>query len=300
MPLFGRLFSGQTRKRVAEEALRRAGWSPERHCDLSALPETIGDSRWTLHSAARVFLEQYHGLQVDVPIDGCPEISGYVHFSPEAALRFLDPRRDVARLADFIPGRTYPVGTTSGHTVFVLMNEAGRTYLLDMEWMLFGELAATPAEALERLCGGSNGRVDSHVLEDGRLTSQVIRQHNERDFWDLSSFPDLSAVLPPVSLSPLRRPPTWRAMVRAAQQVVASSGTPRSRWPAILITCGGFFAAPSGQFYFVAHCENCLYVRRQAGFQVSAPPLGIPAEHRVGECFPFTPRPGWGNRPVGK
>jgi hypothetical protein len=269
--------------------LREAGWTPERRVDLSALPQRLGARNLVLHGAAREFLERFYGLEGSVPIDGFPGINGFVCFKPEAVIRFLDPQQDGAFLAKLISRPAYPVGTTSGHTVFIFMDDRGRSYLLDMEWTLFGELAATPAEAVEALCDGRNGRVDSMILDEGRPTRQVIRAGNEREFWELDTVPDLRDCLPPVSLSPLRRPPTGRAMVQAAQKLVGSNAIPRSGWPQVLVTCGGFACAPSGQTYFVAHCENSLYVRRKAGFKVSAPPPGIPPDPRVGECLPFTP-----------
>src|SRR5712691_6026852 len=108
----------------------------------------------------------------------------------------------------------------------------------------------------------------------------MIRAEDERRHWQLGQFPVMARLLPPASLSPARRPPTWRPMVRAAEQVLAGGRSPSG----LLVTCGGFARAPSGQYYFVAHCENSLFVRQQAGFQVSAPPSGIPASFRVGEC----------------
>jgi hypothetical protein len=289
MGLFARLFGRSGAKKVAEEALRRAGWESSRRRSIAELPSSLGTGRLVLHSAARAFLEEYYGLAVTVPIDGCSDITGFVHFAPEMVFRFLEPQRDVARLGVLIPGRCYPVGTTSGHTVFIFLNDAGRTYLVDKDWTLFGQLAAQPAEALERLCGGANGRVDAQVLRHGRPAVEVIREGAERKHWDLTAFPDLGPFMPPVSLSPLRRPPTWRPMVRSAQLTLKAKPLPRKRWSEMVVPLGEVERAPSGESFFVAHCENSLYVRRRAGFHVAPPPQGVPSNPRVGECFPCKP-----------
>ena len=73
------------------------------------------------------------------------------------------------------------------------------------------------------------------------------------------------------------------------EQTLAKGGSP----PMQKVTCGGFARSPSGQWYFVAHCENSLYVKAKAGFQVTPPPPGIPAQFRTGEVIPFQPPPGW-------
>jgi hypothetical protein len=189
-----------------------------------------------------------------------------------------------------MPASACPVGTTSGHTMFVFMDDQGRSYLLDMEWSLFAALADSPSKMVLALCDGRNGRVDSHILDDqGRLTGHVIRVGDERRHWQLSQFPTVAPFLPPLSLSPGLRPPTWRAMVRVAEMSLSQGGTP-SR---LLVTCGGFTSGTSGQQFFVAHCENCLYVRSKGGFRVSKPPPGVPSGFRVGEVVAFQPPPGW-------
>ena len=71
-------------------------------------------------------------------------------------------------------------------------------------------------------------------------------------------------------------------------QALGRGGSPES----LLVTCGGFARAPAGQWYFVAHCENSLWVRQKAGMKVSAPPPGIAPGFRTGECLPFQPPAG--------
>ena len=78
-------------------------------------------------------------------------------------------------------------------------------------------------------------------------------------------------------------------MVQAVDQTLASGGSPSMQ----LVTCGGFISSPTGQWYFVAHCENSLYVRARAGFQVASPPPGIPSRFRTGEMIPFQMPAGW-------
>jgi hypothetical protein len=272
-----------------EQVLSAAGWSSGRVTDLAVTQQQLQQSGFTLHDAARRFLTEYQGLAVDVPITGVERVGGFVHFSPEMVTRLLAPQ-DFQRISDLIPKSACPVGTTGGHTMFIFMDEDGRTYLLDMEWTLFAKLAESHTEMIRVLCDGRNGRVDSSILDDqGRQTRQVIREGAERQHWQLDQFQALARYMPPVSLSPARRPPTWRAMVRAAEAQVAQRGSPSG----ILITCGGFASAPNGQMYFVAHCENCLYVRSKAGFLITPPPPGIPAQFRAGEVIPFQRPPGW-------
>jgi hypothetical protein len=274
---------------TAEACLSGAGWLPGRTCDITALEELLRKAGFRLNDAGRQFLSEYYGLTIDVPITGHEDIKGFVHFAPEMVLRFLRPDA-LPRLAALMPASVCPVGTTSGHTVSVFMDDRGRSYLLDMEWSLFAPLANTPADMVLALCDGQNGRVDSQILDDhGRPTGEIIRVGNEKRHWQLDQFPNLTPFLPPVSLSPALRPPTWRAMVRAAEQTLSRGGRPDG----LLVTCGGFTAGPSGQQYYVAHCENCLYVRSRAGFRVSAPPPGISPGFRVGEVIAFQPPPGW-------
>ena len=205
------------------------------------------------------------------------------------AIRLLSPD-DHPRLARLMPASAIPIGTTGGHTVFVFMDDAGRCYLLDMEWTLFSELAASPDDMVRILCDGRNGRVDSRILDEhGRPTGEMIRGSDERRQWQLNDFPGFAPYLPAQSLSPLRRPPTWRAMIRTAEQLLATGGQATS----IMVTCGGFTASPSGQWFFVAHCENCLYVRARARLQVSGPPPGVSPGFRVGEVIPFQPPSKW-------
>ena len=242
-----------------------------------------------MHDAGRQFLCEYHGLALEVPITGADGIKGFVHFAPEMVLRLLG-EADLPRLAALMPKSACPVGTTSGHTMFVFLDEEGRSYLLDMEWSLFAELATTPSEMVQILCDGRNGRVDSYVLDEhGRRTGEMIKEGDERGHWQLDHFPRVSPYLPPVSLSPGRRPPTWRATVRSAEQILSQGDSPAS----VKVTCGGFVSSPSGQMYFVAHCENCLYIRAKAGFQISGPPPGIARGFRPGEVIPFQRPTGW-------
>lgn len=275
--------------RAAERCLSAAGWQPGRARDITSTEQALRQAGFRLHDAGHQFLGEYHGLRVDVPVAGAEGITGLVHFAPEMALRLLGPD-DLPRLAALMPASACPVGTAGGHTVFVFMDDQGRSYLLDMEWSLCGELAGSPAETLLALCDGRNGRVDSRVLDDqGRPTGEVIRAAAEQRHWGLDQFPTLAPFLPAVSLSPLRRPPTWSAMVRAAEQAL-----PRGRPPGgLVVSFGGFIRGPSGECYFVAHGENCLYVRSRAGFRVLPPPPGIPSEVGVGEVIPFQPPYGW-------
>jgi hypothetical protein len=285
----GKQLSGPAQATDAPRCLTAAGWRPDRTADIAVPEQALRQAGFRLHDAGRQFLRAYYGLDVEVPIAGVEGIQGFVHFDPEMALRFLGPAA-LPRLAALMPRAACPVGTTGGHTLFVFLDEDGRSYLLDMEWSLFAELAPSPAETVRVLCDGRNGRVDSHVLdEQGRPTGERIRGEDERRHWQLEQFPALAPFLPPVSLSPARRPPTWRAMVRAAEQRLAQGGSPAG----VLVTCGGFAHSPSGQWFFVAHCENCLYVRSRAGLQVSAPPPGIRRGLRAGEVLPFQPPPGW-------
>jgi hypothetical protein len=294
MAWFRRFFGGRRTTdsdagRASEQCLSAAGWHSGRRCNTTAIEESLRQSGFRLHDAARQFLGEYHGLQVDVPIAGFDGTRGFVHFAPEMVLRMLRPD-DLSRIATLMPPSTCPVGTTSGHTVFVFMDDQGRSYLLDMEWSLFAALASTPTEMVLALCDGRNGRVDSQILNDqGQPTGEMVLATDERRHWQLDQFPALAPFLPPVSLSPARRPPTWRAMVRAAEQSLGRGGTPDR----LLVTCGGFTSGPSGQSFFVAHCENCVYVRSRAGFRVSGPPPGVPPVFRVGEVIPFQPPPGW-------
>jgi hypothetical protein len=276
------------------ECLIKAGWKVDRSCDLVDVERALTGKGFRLHPAARQFLREYYGLAVDVPVSGGEEIAGFVHFSPEMVLRFLGPN-DGPRLAGLMPASACPVGTTGGHTMFIFLDDNGKSYLLDMEWLLFAELASSPAEMIEILCDGRNGRVDSILLDDqGRPTREMIRAGDERRHWRIEAFPGVSRFLPAVSLSPARRPPTWRAMVRSVEGVVANSiPAPDGKYPGVLVTCAGFFHTVLKEAFLVAHCENSLYVRQRGGFQVAAPPPGAPQTFRTGECVPFTPPADW-------
>lgn len=275
---------------VTTGCLSQAGWQPGRVCDLAAVEAGLRSAGFPLHAAARRFLTEFHGLELDVPIDGFPEIRGFVHFAPAAALRFMSRAADGKLLSALIPGAVTPVGTASGHTMFLLMNDQGRCFLLDLESTLFAELGATPHAAIEALCDGRNGRVDGQILgQNGRPTGAVLREGDEQRLWGLEQYSDVAAFLPPVSLSPGRRPPTWRPVVKTLQKLISEQGVPKDGLAGVLVTNGGFAFGNGNEPYFVAHCENSLYVRRAAGVQVSGSPPGIPAAVRAGESFPFTP-----------
>src|SRR5688572_28720785 len=128
--------SGPAAAAAASQCLTAAGWRPGRTCDLTGPEQALQQFGFPLHDAGRQFLSEYHGLTVDVPIAGDDGIKGVVHDAPEMALRLLGPA-DLPRLAALMPRAACPVGTTSGHTVFVFLDEDGRSYLLDMEWSLF-------------------------------------------------------------------------------------------------------------------------------------------------------------------
>jgi hypothetical protein len=81
-------------------------------------------------------------------------------------------------------------------------------------------------------------------------------------------------------------------MVKAAEDVLTKGVDPAD----VVVTCGGFAFAPSGQAFFVSHCENSIYVRDAARLKVSPPPPGIPGGLRPGECVPFTPPAQWATR----
>lgn len=252
------------------------------HSDAEQLGLRISDR--PLH-----FLAKYRGRQFQVPIDGFETVLGFVDFSPENVVRFLD-QPCVAALHELTSKAVCPIGTTGGHTVFLFMDADGGSFALDMELSLFAPLSATDDDFVQLLCGGQNCRVDSFILdESGRPTGEVIREANESDFWSISSFPHVSQFLPSRSLSPCRRPPTWRPMMKSAEELLAEGADPTS----VLVTCGGFTSAPSGQSFFVSHCENSLYVRERAGFRVSPPPPGVQVGLRPGECVAFTPPSHW-------
>lgn len=268
MRWLSRLFGGRQ-----DMAGLRAGGSG----DIAALEKRLRKSGFPMHDAGRLFLREYYGLSLDVPIAEVDWIKGFVHFAPEMVLRFLEPS-DVPRLAALMPKSAMPIGTTGGHTMFVFMDDEGRSYLLHMEWDLFAELASTPTEMMHVLCDGRNGRVDSQLLDEfGRPTGEIVREGDERRHWQLDQFPGIAPYLPLVSLSPARRPPTWRAMLRAAEQSMAPGYSPTS----VTVSAGGIFRSKSGQTFFVAQCENCLYVLSQSGIVVRSPVQGV----RVGEVF---------------
>lgn len=292
MGLWQRFFGGRQRAASASESqcLPPAGERAGGNGDVVALEQSLRQAGFGLHDAAHKFLREFHGLALDVPIAGENEIKGFVHFAPELVLRMLEAA-DRLRLAAIMPPSVCPVGTTGGQTMFVFLDQEGRSYLLDMEWSLFAELAESPEGMVKVLTDGRNGRVDSHALdEQGKPTGRMIREGSERTHWQLDRFPHLAKYLPAVSLSPARRPPTWRPMVRAAEDTLAQGSSPGN----VMITCGGFLrSAASKQMYFVAHCENSRYVRAKAKFRVAAPPPGIPSELRVGEVIPFHPPAHW-------
>ena len=105
-----------------EQYLATAGWQPGRTCDLAKVEQALQQSGFRLHDAARHLLSEYHGLAVDVPVAGADGIVGFVHFDPEMVLRMFAPA-DLPRLAALIPRAACPVGTTSGHTMFVFLDE---------------------------------------------------------------------------------------------------------------------------------------------------------------------------------
>lgn len=274
---------------VEKATMNRCGTKAGGTGDITTVEEALQRSGFQLHDAAAGFLKEYHGLMVDVPITGADDITGFVHFAPEMVLRFVGAA-DRPRLGALMPTSACPVGTTGGHTVFVFLDESGESYLLDMEWLLFAELARTPAEIVHTLCDGQNGRVDSYRLDQhGQNTGEVIREGDERRHWQLEYFPGVAAYLPPVSLSPARRPPTWRSMVRSVEPILSQGHSPAG----LMVTCGGFVSSSSGETFFLGHCENSIYVRSKAGFQVSLPPPGIAQGFRVGEIMPFTVPSSW-------
>ena len=268
---------------TALECLNSAGWRPGRTCDITVVEQTLRNAGFELHEPARRFLGEYYGLAIDVPISGATGVKGFVHFVPEIVIRQLGPG-DLTRLQSLMPRSACPIGTTSGHTMYLFLDEYGQSYLLDREWSIFAPLAITVDDTVQVLCDGRNGRVDGHILdEQGKPNGEVIRADDERRHWQLDQFSGIERFLPPVSLSPARRPPTWRAMVRVVEQSLANGAEPTS----LMVTCGGIAVSPSGELLFVAHCENCLFVRSKAGFQVSGPPPGIASRLRIGEVIPL-------------
>src|SRR5262245_58221128 len=127
-----RLFGGRSdvpSPAAADDCLRRAGWAPGRACDIAPVEDALQRAGFVVHDAARSFLREHYELAVDVPVNGADGITGFVHFVPEMVLRFLGPG-DREKLSALMPRGACPVGTTSGHTVFVFLDEDGKSYLL--------------------------------------------------------------------------------------------------------------------------------------------------------------------------
>lgn len=267
-----------------ETLLKDADWSPSRRCDTSRL-RSDPELGFVLHEAAERFLSQFLDLSVEVPITGFPGRSGFVQFTRENVNRMFSTETPVL---EHLGGDVFPVGTTGGHTFFVLMDHRSNFYLLEMGGELFGQIGSSDLEALECLCGGDNGRVDSHIIQDNRFTGHVIRDENQHEYWELEDFQELLPVLPLESLCPLRYPPTWEAMTKVVQQTLCESPIPKTDWHRIKITSGGALLSPKGETFFVTHRENTIFIREQAGFTVVTPPygLGIPKCEHLGHCVP--------------
>ena len=166
---------------VTERGLVRAGWREGRHCDISQVQAALASHGFVLHERAKAFLTEFHGLAIDVPINGYPAIQGFVHLDVLWALRFVE-----RKVQSLVSKPVCPIGTCSGHSTYVLMAVDGATYLLDSDWTVFAPLAPSGSEALELLCDGRNGRVDSMLLVDERPSGHMLRENNERDYWGLS------------------------------------------------------------------------------------------------------------------
>ncbi|MDB5385484.1 MAG: hypothetical protein JWM11_1130, partial [Planctomycetaceae bacterium] len=242
-----------------------------------------------VHDTAVTFLAKYYRRQFDVPIQGFDTHWGFVDFDPANVTRFQNPTSSA--VLHHLAGKPLcPIGTTSGHTVFLLMDADGASFAADMDGDLFAPLASTTEQLLELLCNGANCRVDSWILdESSKPTGHIIRESNERDFWKCEMLPHVNRYLPSRSLSPLRRPPSWRPMIKASESALAKGGTPSQ----VMVTNGGFTSDAAGQAYFVAHCENSIYVRNAAGFKVARSPPGVPENLRPGEIVPFTAPRHW-------
>jgi hypothetical protein len=272
--------------------LKSAGWRPDRAIDLSALEAPLAAAGFAFHDKARAFLTEYGLLEMLVPVNGAPGVTGFVQFDPRRILPFWEPERDNANLAALAATVMCPIGSTSGHTVYLFMGEDGAVYLLDWEWSFFAPLAPNVPASLELLCDGRNGRVDSIGLVDGRLGNAVYTDEDEQSRWGLHEFPDIVSLLPPCSFEPGRRPPTCHALPRVMQRAAeqgrsAGAADVRQRLQRFMFSSGGIKVATDRRPFFVAHTENSLVIRRDVPLQVAGPPADIRTLRlRPGECVP--------------
>lgn len=206
-------------------------------------------------------------------------------FQPRIVVDLNDDSR-LNQLRRMLPKSAFPVGTTGGHQVFIFVDLSGTFHLVHFEGRLVGRLATSASEAVEILCGGRNGRVDADVYDhEGVSTGDVITADNERSFWNVEAFPNTANFLPPVSLSPLRYPPTWRAIVPGVENTLAKCRAidPGAVPAQIKGTPGGITSGRNGQKFWATHCENSIYFRNQAGIQLSSEPY---PGSEPGQMFP--------------
>jgi hypothetical protein len=268
---------------TVEQCLVSAGWSPGRSIDVEAAERALAGAGFRVHDAARAFLREFAGLEIEVPVDGVDWIKGFVHLDPVVASRGLVADGPAA-IPPALPPSVVPIGTTCGHNVVILLDADGRSYLWDRELPLAAALAESAAGTIRVLCDGRNGRVDTWILnEAGEPTGRVLRTGDERRHWQLDEFPSMAPYLPPESLSPLRRPPTWLAMVRSVENA-SRGGSPVGTF-----ISGGGITVLGGQVYFVAPCENRKYVRAMARLEVPGLPPGVPPTLRTGEMISLGP-----------
>lgn len=268
---------------TAEQCLISAGWAPGRSVDVGAAERALAAAGFRVHDAARAFLGEFAGLEIEVPVDGVDRIKGFVHLDPLVALRGLDTDGP-AWFTPALPASVVPIGTTCGHNVVILMDADGRSYLWDRELPLAAALADSPGDTIRVLCDGRNGRVETWILnKSGEPTGHVLRAGDEHRHWELGDFPSMAPYLPPESLSPCRRPPTWLAMVRSVEN--ASKGDS----PVGTFISGGGITVLGGQVYFVGPCENRQYVRAMAQLEVPGLPPGVPPTLRTGEMISLGP-----------
>jgi hypothetical protein len=181
---------------------------------------------------------------------------------------------DVSFLRRAVGQSLFPIGTASGHTIHILMAEDGSTLLLDMDQTVLALLSRDADGALEALCDGRNGRVDSHEVFDGELTGRVLRPGTERECWGIECYPGVAPFLPAESWEPARRPPTVLAMVKTLNASAAGLASPSADLRHILVGPGGLVHLDD-DMYFVTHTENAMWVRRTTGVRVAPPPPGF-------------------------
>ncbi|MGV3607690.1 MAG: SUKH-3 domain-containing protein [Planctomycetaceae bacterium] len=125
-------------------ALKSAGWYPGRSVDISAL-ENIGVE---IFPAARTVLQEFYGLHIGTCGPGKECATSDIRLDPLLAAHVIE---DFPKYEKGLRVKLFPLGDVHRSHGFVVIDEMGRTYLMDDELVPF---ARSFEDALKKFVKG--------------------------------------------------------------------------------------------------------------------------------------------------